>query len=145
MRHQTKQNYDLRKRARTHKPLEKGDRVHVKNLQTDRQIVRNALYLRFYIVDTPCATVRRNRWHLVKLNQNIVQPRVEIAPNNNNIMKNKVRTLKNIMRALKSSMRANAFLCQIKLRLSLKVLPLLGLGEFQNHQEDSKLICLGQC
>ena len=67
VRHQTKQNYDLRKRANTHKPLEKGDRVHAKNLQTDGQIVRNALYPRSYIEDTPRGTVRRNRRHLVKL------------------------------------------------------------------------------
>lgn len=51
--------------------------MYVKSLQTDGQIVKNALYPQSYIVDTPRCTVRRNRRHLIELHQNIVKPRSE--------------------------------------------------------------------
>ncbi|MCW4248453.1 MAG: transposase family protein [Candidatus Thiodiazotropha endolucinida] len=66
---QTKLSYDTRKRARHFQPLENGDRVYVKNLQTDGSIVKSTIFPRSYIVDTPRGTVRRNRRHLVKLNK----------------------------------------------------------------------------
>ena len=69
VREQTKLNYDNRRRARPLQPLEEGDRVHVKNLKTDGNIVQSALFPRSYIVDTPRGTIRRNRRHLVKLHQ----------------------------------------------------------------------------
>ena len=52
VREQSKLNYDTRRRARPLPPLEKGDRVHVKNLQTDGNVVQSALFPRSYIVDT---------------------------------------------------------------------------------------------
>ena len=54
--HQTKQNYDLRKRAKFINLWKREI-----DLQTDGHIVKYALYPRSYIVDTPNGTVRRNR------------------------------------------------------------------------------------
>ena len=69
VREQTKLNYYNRRRARSLQPLEEGDRVHVKNLKTDGNIVQSALFPRLYIVNTPRGTIRRNRRHLAEFSR----------------------------------------------------------------------------
>ena len=67
----SKQNYDIRHRARNMTPLREGDNVHVKSFNVDGKVLKAADRPRSYMVDTPRGEISRNRRHLVKLNKEV--------------------------------------------------------------------------
>ena len=66
-----KQNYDRARRVQVLPPLQKGDSVHVKGMNVEGRVVKEASRPRSFVVETPKSTIERNRRHLVKLQRRV--------------------------------------------------------------------------